>query len=465
MILSTKEQRYFLMLIMAIITVRLLSLGLYPLYDTTEARYGDMARMMASTNNYLTPMFNELTPFWGKPPLHTWATSISFELFGVHEFSARLPHFAASLVTILFTFSFTKRWFNQSTTIASVLMLCSMIGFIVGGAMVMTDAILMLSITLAMATFWLNYQNKSHVAGVLFFVAMAIGMLVKGPVSVVIIGIALVVWSLYQGCLLPAIKSLPWLSGLLIFSLLTLPWYLMAEQATPGFLHYFLWGEHVLRFIEPGWQGDLYGTAHDEAKGTIWLFWLAMAFPWSFILLATIVKHPKKSVKAVTQRKLQPINSYLLAWAIAPMLLFTLAGNILPAYVMPALPALAILCAQAIKQKQIIKIAATISLLMLITILGYVCSGQWSKISHAQLLKNVPDNQSVYYWQKRPFSASFYSKGNARVVDNFQQLSTLITQRNVLIAVKNSQNEAFSIVMSACTSKMVVRRYSLFHCN
>ena len=71
--------------------IRLTTLGLYPLGDTTEARYSEIARKMVETGNWITPQFDYGVPFWGKPPLSTWTRAASFELFGVSEFAARLP--------------------------------------------------------------------------------------------------------------------------------------------------------------------------------------------------------------------------------------------------------------------------------------------------------------------------------------------------------------------------------------
>ena len=91
-------------------------------------------------------------------------------------------------------------------------------------------------------------------------------MLIKGPVAIVLVVIALITWSIFQANFIKAIKSLPWLFGLVIFFLVCLPWYIWAELRSPGFLQYFIVGEHIQRFLEPGWQGDLYGAAHDEPK-------------------------------------------------------------------------------------------------------------------------------------------------------------------------------------------------------
>ena len=76
----------------ALLLVRLAAMALIPLMDTTEARYGEIARKMAALNDWITPWHDHGQPFWGKPPLSFWLTALSFKLLGVHEFSARLPH-------------------------------------------------------------------------------------------------------------------------------------------------------------------------------------------------------------------------------------------------------------------------------------------------------------------------------------------------------------------------------------
>ena len=82
---------------------------------------------------------------------------------------------------------------------------------------------------------------------------------------------------------------------------LAVPWYVMAEQATPGFLDYFLVGEHFRRFTVSGWEGDLYGNAHTEPLGTIWLFWVYACF-LVFGAAGTALVPQKKSSATLTCR-------------------------------------------------------------------------------------------------------------------------------------------------------------------
>ncbi len=457
-------------LILSILAIRLISLGWYPLYDTTEARYGEMARIMFETKNWITPQFDYNVPFWGKPPFQTWISAFSFSWLGVSEFSARLPHFICGLITGLLIFRFTKILANNNTAIFSLLILCSSIGFILAIGMVMTDSALLMAYTLAMVCYWHCYSQKNQLLyGHLFFAALALGMLIKGPVAVVLIGISLVCWGVWQGVFWVAITRLPWLTGMLLFLLLTLPWYVWAEIRTPGFIEYFILGEHVQRFLVSGWQGDLYGTAHIKPRGMIWLYWLVCASPWSFIVLALIVKKLRGIEPPKSQSQAQGINKYLICWMISPLLLFTLAGNILPTYVLPGCGALAILVALNCPLSKLNNYLAFSSLALLVLIISILSLGLVNDRSESELLAGKQDftpHAPLYYWQDRPFSAQFYSSGQARLLDNKQSLTKLLTAKEELfIAIEHSEFEALQNILTSCLVNKQTENRLLLKCN
>ena len=60
--------------------IRLVSIGLYPLMETTEARYGEMGRLMLESGDWITPWYDYGVPFWGKPPASVWATRTGLSL-------------------------------------------------------------------------------------------------------------------------------------------------------------------------------------------------------------------------------------------------------------------------------------------------------------------------------------------------------------------------------------------------
>lgn len=468
MVKSISLSKWFVVVTFALLSIRLISLGLYPLFDTTEARYGEIARIMFETQNWVTPQFDYNVPFWGKPPLHTWMSAASFTIFGVSEFTARLPHFIAGILVVFLVYRFTATVANRDKAKLAALVLSSCLGFIIAIGMVMTDTALLLAVALAMTSYWYCFIERSKAFhGNLFFAALAIGMLAKGPVAVVIIGISLVVWAVYTKQLAKGLACLPWLSGLTIFMVITLPWYIWAEIRTPGFINYFLVGEHFYRFVESGWTGDLYGSAHDQPKGSIWLFWLGAAFPWSFYLLFTAFKTKRfERVKA----NYQSLVPYLVSWVIAPMLLFTMAGNILAIYVMPGFAALAVLLALTSSSKKCMLYLACASLLLVSSALTAVVSGALSKSSESELLgrdRSFDQNARLYYWKERPFSAQFYSKGQAQLVATEQDVLALFVEHKpfYLVLKKNEYAKFKEQLTASCREIAQSRKRRQFACN
>lgn len=418
-----------LIIVAGLLLTRLSAMYGLPLFDTTEARYAEIARIMFETNNWITPQFDYNVPFWGKPPFHTWLSATGFTLVGVSEFSARLPHFLCGLMVIVLVFHFCRQHLSLYAALVAVLALVSSLGFIVSMGMVMTDTALLLTITLAMLSYWKAFaQGDRYFHGHLFFVSLALGMLVKGPVAIVLVGIALLLWALSTRNLKRAFTALPWISGTLLFVILTVPWYWLAEVKTPGFLEYFLLGEHFQRFVVSGWEGDLYGTAHDKPRGTIWLYWLVTAFPWSFLLIGGGMW---KVISSATRSSGHPLlTRYLVCFMLAPMMLFTLSGNILTAYVLPGFSAMAILIAQQFTLNKRLLSGAVVTWVLLISVLLAYYQGAFNKTSEERLLTSKHfdfEHIPLYYWQERPFSARFYSNGTARLLETSDALQQVIS--------------------------------------
>ncbi|WP_076411825.1 glycosyltransferase family 39 protein [Shewanella sp. UCD-KL12] len=442
-----------------LLLVRLLSLAIYPLMDTTEARYGEMARLMAETGNWLTPLFNYDVPFWGKPPLHTWMSATGIELFGVSEFAVRFPHWLAAVVVIGLTAHFAKTLGLSALKVA--ILLTSTVVFYVSAGAVMTDMALTVGMTLAMVGFYLCWQgNKSW--GYLGFVGLAIGLLAKGPVILVLMGLAVALWLVWGfGAIKPwreLVKRVPLVSGLLLMLLCSLPWYLMAEQATPGFLEYFILGEHWLRFVDSGWQGDLYGTAHDEPRGTIWLFFAVAALPWTLFIPRALWRLWRKGQGLDLQTK------FFVSWMISPMILFTFAGNVLPAYVLPGVPAVALLIAHAWAGAEVPKfkgIALIISALLLLTaiVLGL---GPSKDKSDRWLLQQRTQALPTYYWQNLEFSSRFYSQGKAELVKDAEEYRQVqMSPHYLVVGLKQLQDTS---VFANCQLQAQRKRKALLFC-
>ncbi|MDM7459627.1 MAG: glycosyltransferase family 39 protein, partial [Paracoccus sp. (in: a-proteobacteria)] len=340
--LARAERNFLAMALVGLLVVRLLAMFWLPFTDTTEARYAEIARKMLETGNWITPQFDYGVPFWGKPPLHTWLSAFGMDLFGVSHFGARVFILLSAITVLGLVFGWVRRHRGFDQALLATVVLATSVLFFGAAAFVMTDMVMVLGTTLSMVAFYncLTGPAGRMFWGHLFFVGIAIGLMAKGPVATVITTLPLVAW-LTLGRRWQGLSALPWATGLLAVAVLTLPWYIAAEIRTPGFLRYFLIGEHFERFVVSGWQGDLYGSGHARPKGMIWIYALEVFLPWTLFAVALIPR--SQAVLATLSRDDQGWHSYLALWTLSPLILFTPAANILPAYALPALPSAAIL--------------------------------------------------------------------------------------------------------------------------
>lgn len=416
-----KARHLLLGVLLAVLLVRLATLGLYPLMDTTEARYGEIGRKMLETGNWITPQWEYGVPFWGKPPLSFWAAAASMAVFGVGEFGARFATFVFALATaaLFWRWPHAPAPRRTASRAAALVLLSSVLGFLIAGA-VATDVFMVFGMTLSMVAFW-NTLHDGPRASPLdrwgFFVGLAVGLLAKGPVAVVMTGVALFLWLVWSRRWGETWRALPWARGLLLTATLALPWYLAAEAATPGFLRYFIIGEHWERFTQPGWTGDLYGGGHERPRGSIWLYAAGAALPWTVVALVLGLKRPHSPNSR--RPSPDPQMAYLLCWVLAPLLLFTTARNILESYALPSLPAFALITARLFMEREPRPAASRVWLLGLVMPLVAVAlliAGQERIEARAQrrLLAGQTDRAvPIVYFYKRPFSGQFYSAGRA----------------------------------------------------
>lgn len=430
-----QRNKNLLFALFAILILRIIVLGAYPLMDTTEARYAEIARVMVTTNNWITPQLDPGKPFWGKPPLSTWATALSFKLLGISEFTARLPSLFFALGNMFFVFILARNLVN-TTFALKVLIVLSTTGlfyFMAGG--VMTDPALSFSVTVSMVSFLLALRGKpGHLIILwkyLFFVGLGLSLLSKGPVGIVLTFFPIFLWVTYKKKWGHLFHSLPWGMGILLTSAIALPWHILAEIKTPGFLKYYFIGENLNRFAVTGWKGNLYGNAHSQFRGMIWLFLIPTTLPWIIFFIANIqsIIRRNKIVECIAREEWV---SYLVFWYLTPMIFFTFAGNILMTYILPGLPAFALLMVYLIQFNQNINVSvdskwytspkgfAFFALIMPLiftvvsfTIFPKVGLRRSHKLIGQTFNKKILGNSRLIYTRKMPYSADFYSNGAA----------------------------------------------------
>jgi len=471
---NTNETALPTWLIVAIMLSPLIVMWLLPFSDTTEPRYAEIARYMAQTNDWITPWFKPGVPFWGKPPLSFWAQALSIKFFGASEFAARLPAWLVTLVTLKVIYEYARTVFNvRVAQYAIVIYMTTVLGFMAAGA-VMTDAFLTLGTVLCMTGWVMIGRSKTLFWRYAFFLGLAIGMLAKGPLTVVLTGGSLVLWMLFYPEARQTWRKLPWVSGVILAAAISLPWYIAAELKTPGFLNYFIIGEHFYRFIDPGWQGDHYGYAHKEPIGSIWFFGLQSTFPWSLMalyLLGRLVgKRPARQTARAALRN--PDVGYVVAWMLFLPLFFTVAGNILWTYVLPCLGAFCIILALAIDsldfKRTVLRVYSLVTpvvILILLTVVMFnpnMIKTEKGLIQYAKQ-HGYPDIPLIYV-ELPPFSARFYSAEGVQTVEPDHLKEKLAQVDEAWIAITNDWAEKLRPELGPqAQEKYKNMRYVLFH--
>ena len=319
----------------SIVAVFFIGLGSCPLTEQSEARYGEVAWEMFRTGDYLTPRYNGITHFH-KPPLFYWCIALAMKILGNSEFSTRIPTTLAALLTLLLTARLAVHGFKETKTTAflSACFLGTSPFFWEMGRVAVTDMLVTLFTVVSLMAGWELLQgSKRQWDHALFWGALGLSFLTKGPVGPFLVALIVGVYGISQKKSWRAFRPLP---GLVLAAALGLPWYLWAVKSYPGLLSYFLGFQTVDR---------IFTTVHHRT-GPLWFYIpviVAGFLPWSLLLLAGCKKLEWSRLKSGP-------DLYLILWVVLPTVLFSLLGSKLPPYVLPVFPALALLTARHVSE-------------------------------------------------------------------------------------------------------------------
>jgi 4-amino-4-deoxy-L-arabinose transferase-like glycosyltransferase len=447
--LSLPLRRTLVLSLLVLAAVRLFTLGAYPVFDQTEARYAEIARLMVETGDWIVPHIDYSVPFWAKPPLYAWLSAASIALLGANEFAVRLPELILGAAIVGLT-AIARRSGRDLALTTAIILSSSALFFVAAGA-VMTDMALAFCTTLAMVAFHRALEGRERWWGYVFFIALGLGMLAKGPIAVVLTGLPIGAWVLWLRRWHDLWTRLPWFGGVLLAAAISLPWYVAAELRSPGFLSYFLITEHFKRFFASGKIGDLYGHENIQLYGMIWLYWIGATFPWSAILLVAVVRRFRQARPVVNAIYSDPDLRYFLCWALAPVIFFTFIHDILWTYVLPGLPAFSILSAEIFRyvlrnMPPSARWPARITgaaFIAPVAIVGFAVAVAFGALAsptgkelHAQFVSSRQhSSDTLVYVNARPYSAQFYGQGRAARVPMADVVHLVETGRAQFLAV------------------------------
>jgi len=374
-----KQPLFWLLLICAINFFAFL--GGHTLWDVDEPNNAVCAREMLLAGNWWVPMFNGDYRF-DKPILIYWLMMPIDALFGVNEWSARLPSALSLTALVLVVWAMTGRLMRvfevdadkrDRTALMAAGLFATALHMIVIGRAAVPDPLLMLSLGIALPALLIVYlegkknpDTKMSGMMVLAYVAIGFGVLAKGPIAglmpLLIVAAFLILmgdwkcWSLFHP-----------FKGAAIALAVALPWYITVGVLTDGvWLEGFLFHHNIDRFTDP-LQG------HRGFPGLYVMSILVGWFPWTG-LLAAMLWFGNWRLKALRD---EPVRLFMLCWIGMYILFFSVARTQLPNYVLPVFPAAAILMAwgwafasKTVRQKAIAWLAWSVLLLSLAILIG-----------------------------------------------------------------------------------------------
>lgn len=349
-------------------------LGSTGLVDETEPLFAEAARQMTVTGDWITPYFNGDTRF-DKPPLVYWLMAIAYQILGVNEWAVRLPS-ALAAITLMGLGFYTLLHFGiprpaatqtRRPAIAQNRWLAAWLGAaliatnpqtIVWARVGVSDMLLSGCVGTALLAFFLGYASeeatprpigtaKSLIPSrfptgwyLTFYILVALAVLAKGPVGLVLPVLIIGAFLIYLGKSREVLREMRLLVGGLIVLAITLPWYVLVtlrngEEYIDSFFGY----HNLERFTQV--------VNHHSAPWYFYFLVVLVGFaPWSIYLPLAIARlRFWQRQRWRTSPRSTHLGLFALFWLLGIFGFFTIAVTKLPSYVLPLMPAAAILVA------------------------------------------------------------------------------------------------------------------------
>lgn len=476
------------MLLLLFLALSRLVLNVYtPLMDPSESRYAVFAKNMAESGNWWTPTYNYYgaeTVFVGKPPL-AFQMSLAFcKMLGTSVFATRIPAFLSAVLILWLVWRNVKKWRDIQCAQCAVLLTCCSFLFFMYAGQTMTDLILTATITGAIFSY-IGFEQKLAISNdqlaidasatqkspatrnsqlaasysVMFFVWIALGVLIKGPVAIVMSGLPVFFYVLINNRW-KNLKYHAWVLGTIAFIAIIVPYYWIVSIKHPDFLQYFIIEENFNRFLFKG-SASRFGTARESFYGVSFVWFLVLNLPTVFLLQL----YPSKNRKKIYVWSLfkDPLTGMSALTCISLVLFWALTSRVLITYLLPTIPFFAVFLATRFTDAGLMKQGGFVKKIYLFLIswllllpalftaavyLGVYYSAELASPIVADAVKTIENHpefsdRDYYFAVLSPHFAEYYYKSKTKFHDMESFKSSLENSKNDWLFVTERQEKDY----------------------
>lgn len=297
--------------------------GQLPLMGPDEPRYSQVAREMFDNRDFITPTLGG-NPWFEKPVLLYWLQNIGYALFGVNEWAARFPSILAAVFTVWILAWTVWRFTRKEPAILAGIVLSTSLFFIGFGHAATFDMLLTACVTASLCCFLLHELEPRRWWLWLAYAATGAGVLAKGFVAPIVIGLAMFTYLAAEGKLKRIPQYRP-VAGALVALAVASIW-LAPVTLIHGFRFWddFFLQHHLMRYTT---------SVYHRSQGPLFYIsiFLAGSYPWT----------PALFLKSESFRGARPLRRMAWCWFLSTFVFFSLSQSKLPGYILPLMPAFA----------------------------------------------------------------------------------------------------------------------------
>jgi len=315
----------------------------FGLIGADEPRYAQVAREMLERGDWITPALGA-KPWLEKPPLYYWQAMIAYRLLGVSDAAARIPSALDATLLVLAVYIFFRK-LRHGVEADAALITASCAAVIGYARAASTDMPLAAAFAIGLLCWWAWRESGKRIYLAAFYFFMALGMLAKGPVAPLLAAAVIVVFAAAFGEWRLILRTL-WIPGILIFCAVALPWYALVQVHNPQFFREFILEHNLARF-----STNIYH--HPEPFWYYMPVMLLALVPWIVFVVAALLESVRVWLAergTAADLELQ-FRVFTCCWLIFPVVFFSLSHSKLPGYILPAVPAGAILLADYLRKQ------------------------------------------------------------------------------------------------------------------